>query len=710
MRFKTLAVASAFLFGCGDDTDAPTTPAEPLTIAATVAADARFATLATALETAELTETLAGDGPFTVFAPTEEAFAALPEGTLEALLADKETLTDILTYHVINDEVTAAEVVALTEATALNGDAIEIAVVDGGVVLNGSAKVTITDLEAANGIIHVIDAVLMPPEDIEDPEVGGNLAVTLQADGRFGTLLSAVAAAELGAAFAGDDKLTVLAPTDAAFAALPEGALAALLADKEKLTDILTYHAVAGDVRAETVVTLKRATALNGVDFAIAASDAGVTLNGTVKVLETDIVATNGVIHVIDAVLLPPGNIVEVAAADGRFETLIAAVEAAELDDDLAGPGPLTVLAPTDDAFAALPEGTVEALLADVPTLSAILSLHVTEGRAYSDTVATLTEIETLGGETVEVTVEGGKVFIGGAEVIVADIIARNGVIHVIDAVILPPAPEPVLIPAALAADGRFSTLLEAVGAADLGAALSGDSKLTVFAPTNAAFAALPEGALAGLLANKEKLTDVLTYHVVAGEVKAETVVTLKRGTSLNGVDFAVAVSNTGVTLNGNVRVTQTDIIAANGVIHVIDAVLLPPGNIVEIASANADFETLVTAVVAAELEDDLAGPGPFTVFAPTDDAFAALPEGALAALLADAAALGRTLGAHVVSGKIYADAVVAASPLATLATDFGLDVTVVDGKVFIEGAEVVMTDIIARNGVIHVIKAVIVP
>jgi transforming growth factor-beta-induced protein len=440
MRLKTLAVASAFLFGCADDNDTKTPPAEPLTIAATVAADARFATLATALDAAELTETLGGAGPFTVFAPTEEAFAALPEGTLEALLADKEALADVLTYHVINDEVTAAEVVELTEATALNGDAIEIAVVDGGVVLNGSAKVTITDVAAANGIIHIIDAVLLPPEDdTEEPAGPGNLAAVLQADGRFGTLLTAVGEAELGAALSGDDKLTVLAPTDAAFAALPEGALAALLADKAKLADVLTYHVVAGDVRAETVVTLKRATALNGVDFSIAATEAGVTLNGTVKVTETDIVAGNGVIHVLDAVLLPPGNIVEIAAASADFETLVTAVTAAGLADDLAGAGPFTVFAPTDAAFEALPEGALEALLADEAALGRTLGAHVVNGKVYADGVVAASPLATLATEFgLDVTVVEGKVFVEGAEVIMTDIIARNGVIHVISSVIVP--------------------------------------------------------------------------------------------------------------------------------------------------------------------------------------------------------------------------------------------------------------------------------
>lgn len=122
-----------------------------------------FTTLATALEAAGLVETLQGEGPFTVFAPTDAAFEALPAGTLDELLADQEALTNVLTYHVVEGEVPAADVVNLTEATALNGDTITISVQGEDVILNDSVQVVTTDVEASNGVIHVIDAVLLPP-------------------------------------------------------------------------------------------------------------------------------------------------------------------------------------------------------------------------------------------------------------------------------------------------------------------------------------------------------------------------------------------------------------------------------------------------------------------------------------------------------------------------------------------------------------------
>ena len=124
-----------------------------------------FETLATALQAAGLVDVLKGEGPFTVFAPTDEAFAKLPEGTLESLLANPEQLTAVLTYHVVPGEVTAEQVVGLSEATTVQGAPIAIEVVDGKVILNGASTVTATDVQASNGVIHVIDTVILPPSN-----------------------------------------------------------------------------------------------------------------------------------------------------------------------------------------------------------------------------------------------------------------------------------------------------------------------------------------------------------------------------------------------------------------------------------------------------------------------------------------------------------------------------------------------------------------
>ena len=274
-------------------------------------ADGRFTTLVTAVEAAGLAETLSGEGSFTVFAPTDDAFAALPEGTLDSLLADPEgALTDVLLYHVVDGAVMAETVVTLESATTLQGEDVAITVADGNVFLNETTQVIITDIEASNGVIHVIDTVLLPPsmsaeeEMMEDAPSIAEIAVE---DGRFTTLVAALDAAGLVETLSGEGEFTVFAPTDDAFAALPEGTVEGLLEDPEgALTDILLYHVVDGAVPAETVVTLESATTLNGADVTITVTEDGeVFLNDTVQVIITDIQASNGIIHVIDGVLLP---------------------------------------------------------------------------------------------------------------------------------------------------------------------------------------------------------------------------------------------------------------------------------------------------------------------------------------------------------------------------------------------------------------------
>jgi len=144
-------------------TPAPSPSAELGDIVATADAAGSFTTLLAAAQAADLVETLQGEGPYTVFAPTDDAFAALPEGTLDSLLADPEALKEILLYHVVAGEVMAADVVGLTSADSVQGSPIAIAVEDGMVYLNDSAKVTATDVMASNGVIHVIDQVILPP-------------------------------------------------------------------------------------------------------------------------------------------------------------------------------------------------------------------------------------------------------------------------------------------------------------------------------------------------------------------------------------------------------------------------------------------------------------------------------------------------------------------------------------------------------------------
>jgi uncharacterized surface protein with fasciclin (FAS1) repeats len=280
-------------------------------------------------------------------------------------------------------------------------------------------------------------------EPTTEPAAAQTIVDVAVADGRFTTLATALTEADLVETLQGEGPFTVFAPTDEAFAALPDGTLEALLADPEQLRAVLLYHVVAGEVLAANVVNLNEAETVQGEPVAIRTEMGNVYLNDA-QVILPDVAASNGVIHVIDNVLLPPSlqaqTIVDVAVADGRFTTLATALTEAGLVETLQGEGPFTVFAPTDEAFAALPEGTLEALLADPEQLSAVLLYHVVAGEVLAADVVQLSEAETVQGEPVQIHVEGNRVFVNEAEVIITDIEASNGVIHVIDSVIVPPS------------------------------------------------------------------------------------------------------------------------------------------------------------------------------------------------------------------------------------------------------------------------------
>lgn len=270
-------------------------------------------------------------------------------------------------------------------------------------------------------------------------------------------------------------------------------------------------------------------------------------------------------------------NIVDTAVEAGSFKTLAAALGAADLVGAVAGPGPFTVFAPTDEAFKKLPAGTVETLLKpeNKAKLQAILKYHVVSGKVMAADVVKVNGAVSLNGQRIDVKVAGGKVTVDAANVVKTDIACSNGVIHVIDSVILPATDA---IPAVADKAGTFKTLLAAVKAGGLVETLSGEGPFTVFAPTDEAFAKIPAATLADLLKpeNKEKLASILKYHVVAGRVYSEAAVAAKSAATVQGASVKISANDKGAFVN-DAKIIATDIDASNGVIHVIDSVIMPP-------------------------------------------------------------------------------------------------------------------------------------
>ena len=578
-----LFVAVISLQGCGgsssgyhEPTPEPEPEPEPMSIVDVAVANGSFTTLVAALEATGLDATLSDmDSSFTVFAPTDDAFALLGDETIAALLDDTDTLTDILTYHVIGAEIDSSAAISSAGSTVemVNGDSTGLSL-DGDNLLVNTVTVTTVDVEADNGVIHVIDAVLIPPVDKGTPTM--NIVDTAVSAGDFGTLVTALQAAGLDATLADETQsFTVFAPTDAAFAMIDPDTLDLLLADTDALSDVLLQHVVSGEVSSVTAYTLNglSATTASGAEIPVAINSELDTLTfGGATVTTTDIYTTNGVIHVIDMVVVadvelpsPPSSIVDVAVANGSFTTLVAALQATGLDTVLDDPeATFTVFAPTDAAFGLLGQGAVSALLDDPDTLKNILLYHVIQGsEVLQDGALTVAQseankVEMANGAETALSLANNTLFVNKSAVALADVMADNGVIHVVDQVITVPAakgePTQTIVDIA-ASNDDFTTLVTALTAADLVTTLSDTSAtFTVFAPTNAAFDKIEDAALDGILADTDALTAILLKHVVNNSEIDSVSAFAANGAdvpSIGGDSLSVSLQNFSQTVDG---------------------------------------------------------------------------------------------------------------------------------------------------------------
>tara|TARA_B100001758_G_C18334968_1_gene571037 strand:- start:1 stop:1302 length:1302 start_codon:yes stop_codon:yes gene_type:complete len=249
--------------------------------------------------------------------------------------------------------------------------------------------------------------------------------------------------------------------------------------------------------------------------------------------------------------------------------TLKTAIDACSLDGALSSTGTLTLFAPTDAAFNLLPSGTVATLLNNIPQLTSILTHHVVPNTIMSSSLTNNQSATTLLGTDVKVTIVNGNYYIDNAMVTIEDILADNGVVHVLDAVILPPSIYDIVSNSA-----DHTTLKAAIDAAGLENVLSTTSSLTLFAPTDAAFDLLPNGTVATLLNDIPQLTSILTHHVIGDSIVSSVLSNGQIANTLNLTDLTITTTN-GVYVD-NAMVTTADIITKNGVVHVIDAVLIP--------------------------------------------------------------------------------------------------------------------------------------
>jgi transforming growth factor-beta-induced protein len=560
-----------------------------------------------------------------------------------------------------------------------------------------------------------------PPPAEEDPTI----AEIVAADGQFSTLLGIVQAAGLVEAL--DDEnatFTVFAPVNAAFAPYNVDVLAA---DEAVLGDVLQYHVIEGAaVESSDLSDGQTVTTLAGDDLLVRIIDGNVFIDGS-QVTTPDVMAENGVVHVIDRVMVGNQNLATVASAVNATSSLFDVVVDAGLGEAFAGADGWTVFAPNNAAFAAV-EGVLGELSEE--QVVEILQYHVLPDAVTnsSELLALLAEndgevsVPTATGEEVVITQAGdGSISFNGGQASLdlsnLDYFASNGIIHLIDGVLLPEAYRPAqTIASVVAGDSDFSTLLAALEAANLVEPLADEeATFTVFAPNNAAFGDINVDVLLG---QPEALASVLGFHVIpdaaleAGDLTDGATVT-----TLAGDELTVSVDGEGNVSIGGSNVIAADIGTDNGVIHVIDRTLLGNQNLANVAWFVTETASLYGAVVDFGLADAFIGAENWTVFGPDNATF---DEADLSPFSEEE--IQAVLQYHVIAG----DAPIHSADLLALleANDGEISVETLQGEELIialdNGAVVLnggqatlnleLLDFNASNGVLHVIEGLILP
>ncbi len=450
--FKTFALAltMAFVGACSNDDDNPPMVDMSTTIVDLAVATDDLSNLVAALQRANLVSALEAEGQFTVFAPTNAAFEAFLVANNFATLEDVpvDILTQVLLNHVVEGEffstaLSTSYVSSLSTAGPGGANLSLFIDTSNSVTINGISDVVTPDVDADNGVVHIVDAVIGLPNIVDHAVANGDLsslvgALTDGGNTTFTDLLS-------------DDStdFTVFAPVNSAFTAFENP-------DGNELANILSNHVVVGAAAFSTglsnsYVTTAAANA-DGDNLSLYINtDDGVSLNGSSEVVAADIVATNGVIHAVNAVIDLP-KVTTFATADPTFETLVAALTAypsftyvdALQTPNGTTPAPFTVFAPTNEAFADLLTDLELTELSEIPegTLSAVLELHVVaEANVRAEDLASLNgaSVATLGGQNI--VIDANTPAVNGPDeianpIIVTDVQAMNGVVHAISRVI----------------------------------------------------------------------------------------------------------------------------------------------------------------------------------------------------------------------------------------------------------------------------------
>ncbi|KAM9357200.1 transforming growth factor-beta-induced protein ig-h3 [Symphorus nematophorus] len=508
---------------------------------------------------AKLREEIEGPGSFTFFAPSNEAWAALPTEILDALVSNVNIeLLNALHYHMVNRRLTSEELRHGSSFASMYQDFhVHIHHYNNGIVTVNCARLIKPDQHATNGIVHVVDRVITA--------VSNNVNSLLDIDDDLETLRTAMAAAGLTAMLENEGQYTVFAPTNEAFEKIPPETLNRILGDPVALKDLLNYHILKHMQCAESIVSGTPMETLQGTVLEVGCDGDQMTLNGKAIITRKDQLGTNGVVHYINELLIPDSAKVLLELAEGSsVATATRLFVEAGLTPHLTGSEALTMLAPLDDAF----KGSVMM----TPDMKKLMTNHLLKEQLSSKSLYHGQELETLGGLKLRVFVYRNNLCIENACIAAHDKTGRYATMFTVDKVLAPPMGTVMDV---LKADDRFSLLVGAIQTAGMTELLNQPGALTFFAPTNDAFSALPPAELNRLMRNREELAGVLRYHLGEGMLVSGGVGSHTRVQPLQGDKLELGVRNYTVYIN-KIPVADADLMATNGVVHAVNSVIKP--------------------------------------------------------------------------------------------------------------------------------------
>uniref|UniRef100_A0A7N4PZI6 Transforming growth factor-beta-induced protein ig-h3 n=1 Tax=Sarcophilus harrisii TaxID=9305 RepID=A0A7N4PZI6_SARHA len=464
--------------------------------------------------TEKLRPEMEGPGSFTIFAPSNEAWAALSAEVLDSLVSNVNIeLLNALRYHMVDRRVLTDE------------------------LKHGTTLISMYQ----NSDIHIHHY----PNG------------------------AAVAASGLNTLLEGDTQLTFLAPTNEAFKKIPQETLNRILGDPEALKDLLNNHILKSAMCAEAIISGLSMETLGGNTLDVGCNGDMLTIDGKAIISNKDNLATNGVIHYVDELLIPDSakTLFELAV-ESDVSTSIDLYRQAGLDSHLSGTEHLTLLAPLNSVF----KDGVPYVDANMKNL---LLNHIVKDQLSSKYLYHGQTLDTLGGKKLRVFVYRNSLCIENSCIAAHDKRGRYGTLFTVDQMLTPPIGT---IMDALKVDNRFSTLVAAIQTAGLTEILNREGTYTIFAPTNEAFQALPPEELNKFMGNAKELANILKYHIGDEILVSGAIGALVRLKSLQGSKLEVSSKNSVVNINKE-PVAETDIMATNGVIYAIKNVLQIPAN-----------------------------------------------------------------------------------------------------------------------------------